>query len=246
MSDIHVKKRLDCFVKEQRTHLSRSCIQESIKKGLVVVNHKVVTKPGFLVSDADDVQIHCETPLYVSRSGFKLEQALQEFKIDVTGLVALDVGLSTGGFTDCLVQHGAAKIYGVDVGTGQVHQKIAQDSRVVVMEKTDIRDCIGKFSDVDLVVVDVSFISVLKIMSVITTFLSSDRKLIILIKPQFETEQKMIARGGIVKDDDLRDAIKNNVVAQIVQQGFMLQKVVASSTIGTDGNIEYLAYFIKK
>ncbi len=245
MSSVKVKKRLDLFVQEQRPHVSRSSIQEIIKKGYVSVGGLIITKPGFFVNENDAVIIACEDPAYVSRSGFKLEQALQEFQIDVTGLVALDVGLSTGGFTDCLLQHGIQKVYGVDVGTDQVHQEIAQNARVVVMEKTDIRNCIGKIPVVDLVVVDVSFISVLKIMSAVSSFLSAGGKLIILIKPQFETEQKMIARGGIVKDTQLRDAIKDRVVEQIAMQGFAVQGVVASATVGGDGNIEYLAYFIK-
>jgi 23S rRNA (cytidine1920-2'-O)/16S rRNA (cytidine1409-2'-O)-methyltransferase len=240
------KKRLDVVIHEQRPDLSRSLIQSWIQQGFVSIAGKVMTKNGLLVDSDIDFQLQIDQPEYVSRSGAKLKQALQEFAIDVTGLTALDVGLSTGGFTDCLLQYGAAKVYGVDVGTAQVHQKIAQDQRVVVIEKMDIRNCLGLISQVDFVCVDVSFISVTKIIDVVNHLLKPDGKIIILIKPQFETVKKSLARGGIVKNGILRKQIMQNVIAAIEHVGLALQGCVESITIGGDGNIEYLAYFTKK
>lgn len=240
------RKRLDVVIHTQRPDLSRSLIQSWIKQGMVTIDGKVVKKNGMLVDPNVKFTLEIDQPEYVSRSGAKLKQALQEFKIDVTGLTALDIGLSTGGFTDCLLQHGAVKVVGVDVGTGQVHKKISEDSRVVVMEQTDIRDCLGQIEPVDFICVDVSFISVTKIIEVIVRLLKSNGKMVILIKPQFETVKKSLARGGIVKNTVLRKQIMKDVIARIEHADLSLQKSVESLTIGGDGNVEYLAYFIKK
>jgi len=239
------RERLDVVIHKKRPDLSRSLIQSWIKNGMVTIAGKIITKPGLLVDQDVDFVLQLDQPEYVSRSGAKLHQALQEFQIDVSGLTVLDVGLSTGGFTDCLLQHNAAKVFGVDVGTGQVHAKIAADSRVVVMEKTDIRNCLGKIEPVDFIAIDVSFISVVKIIDVVAQLLKPQGKLVILIKPQFETVQKSLARGGIVKNAVLRKQIMQDVVDGIEHAGFKLQDSVESLTIGGDGNVEYLAYFSK-
>ena len=239
-------KRLDVVIHERRPDLSRSLIQSWIQQGFVMIAGKIVTKNGMLVAPDVEFTLQLEQPEYVSRSGAKLKQALQEFFIDVTGLTALDVGLSTGGFTDCLLQQGIGKVFGVDVGTAQVHPKIAEDSRVVVMEKTDIRNCLGTIAPVDFVCVDVSFISVTKIIDVVVRLLKPDGKVVILIKPQFETVKKSLARGGIVKNAVLRKQIMHDVTAAIEHVGLSLQGCVESIIIGGDGNVEYLAYFVKK
>ena len=239
-------KRLDVVIHERRPDLSRSLIQSWIQQGFVMIAGKVITKNGMLVEPDVEFTLHLEQPEYVSRSGAKLKQALQEFSIDVTGLTALDVGLSTGGFTDCLLQQGIGKVFGVDVGTAQVHPKIAADSRVVVMEQTDIRNCLGTIAPVDFVCVDVSFISVTKIIDVVMRLLKPAGKVVILIKPQFETVKKSLARGGIVKNSVLRKQILQDVTSAVEHVGLSLQGCVESITIGGDGNVEYLAYFIKK
>ncbi len=242
-TDTH--KRLDVVIHEQRPDLSRSLIQSWIKKGFVMIDGKVVTKNGMLVPCDVQFTLHLDQPEFVSRSGAKLQQALQEFSIDVRGLNALDVGLSTGGFTDCLLQHGIGKVTGVDVGTGQVHPKISGNERVTVLEQTDIRDCLGKLGQFDIICVDVSFISVTKIIDVITRLVKSGGQVVILIKPQFETVKKLLARGGIVKNPVLRKQIMQDVIAAIEHVGLSLQGCVESLTIGGDGNVEYLAYFKK-
>jgi 23S rRNA (cytidine1920-2'-O)/16S rRNA (cytidine1409-2'-O)-methyltransferase len=240
------KKRLDVLIHDQRPDLSRSLIQAWIKQGLVTVAGKVATKPGMHVDEGTQFSLQLDQPEFVSRSGAKLAQALQHFAIDVQGLTALDVGLSTGGFTDCLLQHGVAKVFGVDVGTAQVHPKIAQDSRVVVMEQTDIRNCFGKIAPVDFVCVDVSFISVTKIIDVIITLLKPAGTMVILLKPQFETSSKLISRGGIVKHVALRKQIVQDVLAALEHAGLTLEGSVESLTVGGDGNVEYLVYLRKK
>jgi 23S rRNA (cytidine1920-2'-O)/16S rRNA (cytidine1409-2'-O)-methyltransferase len=245
LKKIDTHKRLDVVIHERRPDLSRSLIQSWIKQGFVSIAGKVVTKVGLLVEPTVEFTLQIEQPEYVSRSGSKLKQALQEFSIDVTGLTCLDVGLSTGGFTDCLLQSGAAKVFGVDVGTAQVHAKISGDERVVVMEQTDIRDCLGRIAPVDFICVDVSFISVTKIIDVVVRLLKQDGKVVILIKPQFETVKKSLARGGIVKNAVLRKQIMHDVTAAIEHVGLSLVGCVESITIGGDGNIEYLACFIK-
>ena len=239
------KKRLDLVIHDRRPDLSRSLIQSWIKQGLVTVAGVVITKNGILVSTDSDIVLQHDQPKYVSRSGAKLEQALQDFALDVTGLHALDIGLSTGGFTDCLLQHGIAHVTGVDVGTDQVHQKIKHDARVTVMEQTDIRDCLGRLDQFDFICVDVSFISVTKIIDVVVRLLKPAGQLVILIKPQFETVQKLLARGGIVKDAVLRESIMKEVLEKIEHVGLSLQASVASTTIGGDGNVEYITYFKK-
>lgn len=239
------RERLDVVIHKQRPDLSRSLIQSWIKNGMVTIAGKVIIKPGQLVDQAVAFTLQLDQPEYVSRSGAKLNQALQAFNVDVAGLTALDVGLSTGGFTDCLLQHHAAKVFGVDVGTKQVHPKIAADSRVVVMEQTDIRNCLGKIDPVDFIAIDVSFISVVKIIDVVAQLLKAEGKLIILIKPQFETVKKSLARGGIVKNTVLRKQILQDVIAAIEHAGFKLQGCVESLTIGGDGNVEYLVCFSK-
>lgn len=239
-------KRLDVVIHERRPDLSRSLIQSWIQQGFVMIAGKVVTKNGMLVEPNVEFTLHLEQPEYVSRSGAKLKQALQEFSIDVAGLTALDVGLSTGGFTDCLLQSNVAKVFGVDVGTAQVHPKISADARVVVMEQTDIRNCLGVIAPVDFACVDVSFISVTKIIDVVVRLLKPNGKVVILIKPQFETVKKSLARGGIVKNAVLRKQIMHDVTTAIEHAGLVSQGCVESITIGGDGNIEYLAYFIKK
>lgn len=239
------RKRLDVLIHERRPDLSRSLIQSWIKDGQVKVAGKIITRPGLLVEVDIDFILQQDQPKYVSRSGAKLEQGLRHFALDITGLTVLDVGLSTGGFTDCLLQHSAAKVIGVDVGTKQVHPKIAQDSRVTVLEQTDIRDCIGKVPQVDMIVVDVSFISVTKFADVLRQLLKPTGKLIVLIKPQFEGNPDDLARGGIVKNIANRQRIIQDVITKLLLHKFELEGCVESLTIGGDGNVESLAYFVK-
>jgi 23S rRNA (cytidine1920-2'-O)/16S rRNA (cytidine1409-2'-O)-methyltransferase len=214
-------------------------------QGKVRVDDVVVTKPGTQVSD-DAVISYCnEEPKFVSRAGFKVEKALDHFDIDVSGLVCLDAGLSTGGFSDCLLQRGAAKIYGIDVGHGQVHEKIRNDPRVIVMEQTNLRTVTDVGEKVDLVTLDLSFISVLKVMDAVKSVLKDKGKLIVLIKPQFEARREDVGKGGIIKDPAIHHEVVERVTHGIQHYGFSLGGVTESPITGADGNKEFLAYFKK-
>ncbi len=240
------KKRLDLVIAELRPDLSRSFIQSIIMQGKVRVNGVVVTKAGTLTSADAEIALAIEQPKFVSRAGFKLEHALDHFGIDVHNLVALDAGLSTGGFTDCLLQRGASKIYGVDVGYGQVHEKIRVNEKVVVMERTNLRHLESLPELVDIATLDLSFISVLKVIDKVSALLKPNGKLIVLIKPQFEAGRFEVGRGGIVSDPAVHESVKKNVTDALVQAGFELQGITESPILGTEGNKEFLAYFVKK
>lgn len=238
------KTRLDHLVQLKLPQISRAQIVSLIEQGLVTVNGKIVTKPGQQI--ASNAQIDCDfqAPRYVSRAGLKLEHALQEFRINVNGKTVLDAGLSTGGFTDCLLQHGADKIYGIDVGTNQAHPKIKSDPRVVILEQTNLRYLANLPELVDLATLDLSFISLLKVISNVTKFLKPNGLLIVLIKPQFEVGKQRVGSGGIVKNDKVRDQAVQQVITGIVSAGFVFVGLINSPITGTDGNFEYLAYFI--
>ena len=241
------KLRLDLLVLEKYPALSRNKIQSFIMQGKVTVNGKIVTKAGIIVSSQDEIILSIQEPKYVSRAGYKLEHAIEHFGIDVKDKVVLDAGISTGGFTDCLLQNGAKKVYGVDVGYGQVHEKVVADDRVVVLERTNLRNLskedIG--TQVDMITLDLSFISILKVMDVVCSLLKKGGELIILIKPQFEAERKDVKRGGIVKDPEVHKFVIDNVTQKIKDAGFDLVGVAPSPITGSSGNQEFLAYFHK-
>ena len=184
---------------------------------------------------------------YVSRGGLKLDAALKEFSVVVEGKTALDVGASTGGFTDCLLQHGAVKIYTVDVGYGQLAWKLRQHQRVVVIERTNIRHMDPRLvpDSIGIIVVDVSFISLEKVIPSILTFLKPKSELIALIKPQFEVGKEHVGKGGIVRDKAARDAAVNKIVEFVRGLGLEIKGVIPSPITGQDGNTEYLMYAVK-
>ena len=239
------KKRLDHLIAEQMPHYTRQQIQGFIMQGKVRVNGVVVTKPGTPCANDVVIDVDVHEPKYVGRAGFKLEKALDEFGIDVTDLVVLDAGLSTGGFTDCLLQCGATKVYGIDVGYGQVHEKIRNDPRVVVLERTNLRHVSTVGERVDLVTLDLSFISVLKVIDAVDHLLKPGGQLVVLIKPQFEAGKGQIGRGGIVKDAAVHDSVIKAVTEGICAHGYQLHGVIESPIEGASGNKEFLAYFKK-
>eukprot|EP00467_Chlorarachnion_reptans_P014417 CAMPEP_0114535702 /NCGR_PEP_ID=MMETSP0109-20121206/28574_1 /TAXON_ID=29199 /ORGANISM="Chlorarachnion reptans, Strain CCCM449" /LENGTH=220 /DNA_ID=CAMNT_0001719319 /DNA_START=9 /DNA_END=671 /DNA_ORIENTATION=+ len=178
---------------------SRNVIQSWIAQGKVLIDNVPATKAGAQVKADANIRITAETPKYVCRAGIKLEKALQEFKINVTGKTVLDSGLSTGGFTDCLLQNGAERVYGVDVGYGQVAEKIRTDERVVVLERTNLKQVSPEMLGgrrVDVATLDLSFISVLKVLPAVAELLAPSAALVILIKPQFEATKQEVGSGG--------------------------------------------------
>lgn len=239
------KKRLDQRVQELYPELSKTKIQSFIMQGKVTVDDTINTKPGTQVSPDAQVVLAYEEPRYVSRAGYKLEKALKEFGVDPTGLVVLDSGLSTGGFSDCLLQHGAQKIYGVDVGYGQVHDKIRQDPRVVVMERTNLRHLEVLPQKVDLATLDLSFISLAKVLPAVKSLLKAEGRIIALIKPQFEAERGDVGKGGIIKDDQVHQKVIQKVISDFEQQGFINKGIAESPIQGAEGNKEFLGYFIR-
>lgn len=239
------KVRLDHRVQQLHPDLSKTFIQSLIMQGKVTVNNTVETKAGTLVNtEQDTITVDLYQPKYVSRAGYKLERALEAFALDVHDKVALDAGLSTGGFTDCLLQHGAARVYGVDVGYGQVHEKIRNDPRVVVMERTNLRHLDVLPEMVDIVTLDLSFISVLKVIDAIKRLLKPQGTLIVLIKPQFEAQKHEVGKGGIVTDPAVHKKVIHTLESALSQAGFVTQGIIDSPITGTDGNKEFLGYFL--
>jgi len=241
-----IKKRLDVKLRELLPEYDERHTQSWIMQGRVFVDGEKITKPGTQVADDAKITYSIEEQKFVSRAGLKLEKALDDFKIDVTNLVVLDAGISTGGFTDCLLQRGAKKVYGVDVGYGDVHAKIRADERLVLLEKTNVKllETVGEL--VDVVTLDLSFISVLKVMPTVCKVLKQGGALIVLIKPQFEANKHEIESGGIVRDDAIRQAIVESVVDGIKKYGFDCIGVIDSPIFGAKGNKEFLAYFVRK
>lgn len=240
------KMRLDARLQSEYPHYSRTQIQSFILQGKVLVNGHPEPKPGTTISDLDTIVLTAEQPKYVCRGGLKLEGALAAFGLDVSGLTVLDAGISTGGFTDCLLQHGAKQVYGVDVGYGQVHEKVRTDPRVTVIERTNLRHYAHIGDPIDLVTLDLSFISLSKVMAAVAALLTAGGKLITLIKPQFEAEKGQVPKGGVIKDPVQRDAIVARVIGEIVACGFEQQGLIVSPITGGEGNVEYLGYFIKR
>lgn len=240
------KKRLDLILHELYPQYSRQQIQGWIMQGKATVEGQIVTKPGNATNTDARIELIIDEPKFVSRAGFKLEKALDHFGIDVAGLVALDAGLSTGGFSDCMLQRGIKKIYGIEVGYGQAHEKIRTDERVIVRERTNLRNLKDLGELVDLVTLDLSFISVLKVMDAVVDLLKPHGQLIVLIKPQFEARPEDVGRGGIVRDQAVHQRVIKEVTHGICDYGFELVGVIESPITGTDGNIEFLAYFKRK
>ncbi len=240
------KIRLDLLIAERFPGLSRNQIQSLIMQGKVRVSGKVITKAGTAIEATADIELDVSQEKFVCRAGAKLEHALNYFKIDVTGLTILDAGISTGGFTDCLLQRGAHKIYGIDVGYGQVHEKIRQNARVILHEKTNLRHVRDIGELVDLITLDLSFISILKVMDAVSAVLKPDGQLITLIKPQFEASKELVRRGGLITDPLVHKEIINHVVKEIEAHGFTCLGITESPILGKAGNKEFLAIFKRK
>jgi 23S rRNA (cytidine1920-2'-O)/16S rRNA (cytidine1409-2'-O)-methyltransferase len=242
------KIRLDRYLFERGLVKSREQGQALILAGQVLVNGQKKDKAGTLVADDADIRILGEQMPYVSRGGLKLEAALREFSIDVTSTTALDVGASTGGFTDCLLQHGATKVYAVDVGYGQMAWKIRQDPRVVMIERTNIREMAEDLisEKIDVAVIDVSFISLEKVIPSVTPFLKAGGGIIALIKPQFEVGKGQVGKGGIVRDQTARNTAVEKVRTAFQCDGLDVQGIIPSPITGQDGNVEYLIYAVMR
>jgi len=220
---------------------SRQRARAMIMAGKILVNNQPVDKAGFLVSATDSIVLKEKDIPYVSRGGIKLEGALQTLDLLVEGCICLDVGASTGGFTDCLLQHGASRVYAVDVGYGQLAWKLRQDPRVVVIERTNIRHMSAEViaEPVDLVTIDVSFISLKIVVPAVTALIGRDARILALIKPQFEVGKNQVGKGGVVRDATLHKGVIETLSAFFQAEGLVLGRVLPSPILGPKGNREY-------
>lgn len=237
-----MKQRLDLSIVSRNLSRSRTEAQDRITHGKVLVNGLVETKPAKEVGDSDIIRITEQMP-FVGRGGVKLQHAIEYFNIDVKDKIVLDVGSSTGGFTDCLLQNGAQKVYSIDVGTFQMADSLRNNQRVVLMEQTDIREAVLP-EKVAGIVVDVSFISLSKIFSSLSKFAMPGSFIIALIKPQFEVGQANVGKGGIVTSDQARENAVTQVLKSATENGISIRDVTASPIVGGDGNKEFLLYGI--
>ena len=241
------KERLDVLLAEKGLTESRGQAQRLILAGKVRVDGTVICKVGIRVKTDADLAVQA-SQRFVSRGGEKLEEAFRSWPLDVTGCVCLDIGASTGGFTDCLLQHGASRVIAVDVGRGQLHWKLRQDPRVIVMEKVNARYLEpDDLSDVpSFAVVDVSFISLTKILPAAVSVLTPDAEMVTLIKPQFEAGRKDVGRGGVVRRDEIREAVVDKIrTFGCNQLGLTCEAVTTSPLKGPAGNTEFLAWWKK-
>jgi 23S rRNA (cytidine1920-2'-O)/16S rRNA (cytidine1409-2'-O)-methyltransferase len=245
-----MKKRLDQLLVDRGFFSSRTRAQAAILEGLVYVDGEKSEKAGTSFSSEVPIEVKGEEHPYVSRGGVKLEHALKKFKLKVKDKVAIDVGASTGGFTDCLLQHGAAKVYAVDVGYGQLAWKLRQDPRVKVIERTNIRyltlkDIGLRTSDIGLCTIDVSFISLSKVLPAVYNLLADKAEVLALIKPQFEARREQVGKGGIVKDKKIHQEVIEKIKAEAEAIGLKAKGIVESPITGADGNVEFFIYLGK-
>lgn len=241
------KTRLDVAVFEQGYAPSREKAKALIMAGIVYVNNQKVDKAGFELKEGDVLEVRGKTLQYVSRGGLKLEKAMQEFPITLEGKVCMDVGASTGGFTDCMLQNGAVKVYSVDVGYGQLAWKLRIDERVVNLERTNFRYATREQipDEIDFASVDVSFISLKHILPNLNTLLAPDGQAVCLIKPQFEAGKEKVGKKGVVRDLNVHLEVVENVINLAVENGFSVMGLQFSPIKGPEGNIEYLIYLNK-
>jgi 23S rRNA (cytidine1920-2'-O)/16S rRNA (cytidine1409-2'-O)-methyltransferase len=232
------KRRIDSLLVDKGLVESRAKAQALIMAGEVVVGGKIVIKVGTLVSEEAAINI-LKPPPFVSRGGIKLEYALDRFQLDVSNRIAADIGASTGGFTDCLLKRGAKRVYAVDVGYGQLDYRLRKDKRVVVMERVNARYPFSLPEKIDLATIDLSFISVEKVIPSVAKLLKDDGYLLVLLKPQFEARRSEVGKGGIVKQPLVHARVLGRFIKWMVARGFRLGGVVASPILGASGNQEF-------
>ena len=244
-----MKERLDKYLTDLGYFDTKSKASAAILAGHVKINDEYITKAGFQINPAKEYEIVVKSMPYVSRGGFKLKKALDTFPIKVEGRICLDAGASTGGFTDCLLQNGAKFVYATDVGYGQLDWKIRSDERVKTIERTNLKNC--GFEEIysenesiaDLLVSDLSFISLTKVLPNLKNLLSPDfHEMILLIKPQFEAGKEKVEKGGVVRDKKVHQEVISNVITCAKELGYTINDLTFSSIKGPSGNIEYLIW----
>lgn len=243
-----MKERLDILLVNRNLAPSREKAKAIIMSGNVFVDNEREDKAGSMFSTECEIEVKGKPLKYVSRGGLKLEKAMDHFSIDLKNKVCMDIGASTGGFTDCMLQNGARKVYAVDVGYGQFAWKLRQDERVVCMEKTNIRyvtsDDIA--DQIDFASVDVSFISLTKVLGPSRELLSEHGEMVCLIKPQFEAGREKVGKKGVVRDPATHLEVIEKIIEFVLSIGFSIKNLEYSPIKGPEGNIEYLIYIIKQ
>ena len=243
-----MKKRLDLILVEREIFETREKAKREIMAGNVIVNEQTVTKAGTNFNDDEKTVIRIKDRLkYVSRGGLKLEKAIKVWKLDFSEKTVLDIGASTGGFTDCALQNGAKKVYSVDVGTNQLDWKLRNDERVVSIENMHIKDLEPenlKNEKMDFIVIDVSFISLTKVIPYLNKFLNTEGKVVMLVKPQFEVGKEKIGKNGIVTEEQYHDEAIKKIISFIKDNSYKLIGVEESPIRGTKGNKEFLMLVI--
>jgi 23S rRNA (cytidine1920-2'-O)/16S rRNA (cytidine1409-2'-O)-methyltransferase len=235
------KSRVDALLVERGLFETRERARAAVLAGSVFSGDRPLTKPGLLLTETAELRVTARQA-YVSRGGDKLEHALDAFQIDVPGRMAADIGASTGGFTDCLLQHGVFRVYAVDVGYGQIDYGIRQDSRVVVMERTNARYLEALPERVDLATIDVSFISLTKVLGPLSRLLVHGADVLALVKPQFEAQRDEVARGGVVRDELARARVLGRLVAWSSTHGYRFLGLTRSPLKGPAGNVEFFVH----
>ncbi|WP_027308268.1 TlyA family RNA methyltransferase [Caloramator sp. ALD01] len=242
------KERIDVLLVEKGFFDSREKARKNIMAGLVFVNNQRVDKPGEKVNVDSEIEVKGQAIPYVSRGGLKLEKAIKSFNISLNDKVAMDVGASTGGFTDCMLKNGASKVFAIDVGYGQMAWELRNDKRVVCMERTNIRyvtkEDIGE--PIDFTSIDVSFISLKLVLPVVKELSKEEAEVVCLIKPQFEAGREKVGKKGVVRDKEVHIEVIKSVLEFAISIGYSLKGLTFSPIKGPEGNIEYLAYLINK
>lgn len=239
-----MKERLDILLTERGLCDSRSRAKALIMEGAVFVDGVREDKPGSTFDTTVSIELKSNPIPFVSRGGLKIQKALKEFGIDIADSVCMDVGASTGGFTDCMLQNGASKVYSIDVGYGQLDYKLRVDPRVVVMERTNIRKVTPEDLEEapDFASVDVSFISLKTVLPVVTSLMDHSHRIVALIKPQFEAGKSQVGKNGVVRDIKIHKSVVEEIVDYVINAGYTLKGLSFSPIKGPKGNIEYLIY----
>ena len=241
-----MKERLDVLLVSKGFFDSREKAKRAIMAGLVFIGQERYDKAGTMVPEDADIHVKGDTCPYVSRGGLKLEKSIRTWDLDLEGAVCMDIGSSTGGFTDCMLQNGASRVYALDVGTNQLAYSLRVDPRVVVMEKTNIRDLdTDSFEKLDFISIDVSFISLNLVLPVASRLLKEGGQMVALVKPQFEAGREKVGKGGIVRDKSVHREVVENVVKYAENADLRPCGLSYSPITGAKGNIEYLLYMKK-